>query len=143
MPDQQPAWEDPQYYFARAKVYATLTAAKPKLTEGSDVLAGVSLDQLYAQQHGTDTPIPSIQLCIENVDGTGACGYGYACVYADTISWAAPNRPLPNPRSERRPAPAVSKDSATAAGAVIPGPPYPVRGRTTAPRPGSSPSTRN
>lgn len=26
MPDQQPAWEDPQYYFARAKVYATLTA---------------------------------------------------------------------------------------------------------------------
>ena len=78
-----------------------LTAAKPKLTEGSDVLAGISLDQLYAQQHGTDTPIPSIQLCIENVDGTGACGYGYACVYADTISWAAPNRPLPMERDPR------------------------------------------
>ena len=78
-----------------------LTAARPKLTEGSDVLAGISLDQLYAQQHGTDTPIPSIQLCIENVDGTGACGYGYACVYADTISWAAPNRPLPMERDPR------------------------------------------
>lgn len=25
-PDAQPAWEDPQYYFARAKAYATLTA---------------------------------------------------------------------------------------------------------------------
>ena len=28
----------------------------PKLTEGSDVRAGTSLDQLYAQQHGQDTP---------------------------------------------------------------------------------------
>ncbi len=78
-----------------------LTAARPKLTEGSDVRAGVSLDQLYAQQHGLDTPIPSIQLCIENVDGTGACGYGYACVYADTVSWAAADKPLPMERDPR------------------------------------------
>jgi hypothetical protein len=78
-----------------------LTAAHPKLTEGSDVLAGTSLDQYYAQQLGQDTPLPSIQLCIENVDGTGACGYGYACVYADTISWASPTRPLPMERDPR------------------------------------------
>ncbi len=31
-----------------------------------------------------------IQLCIEMVDASGACDYGYACVYADTISWASP-----------------------------------------------------
>ena len=78
-----------------------LTAAHPKLTEGSDVLAGTSLDQYYAQQFGQETPLPSIQLCIENVDGTGACGYGYACVYADTISWASPTRPLPMERDPR------------------------------------------
>jgi len=78
-----------------------LTAAKPKLTEGSDVLAGTSLDQHYAQAHGHETPLPSIQLCIENVDGTGACGYGYACVYADTISWASPTKPLPMERDPR------------------------------------------
>lgn len=78
-----------------------LTAAKPKLTEGSDVLAGTSLDQYYAQHYGHETPIPSIQLCIENVDGTGACGYGYACVYADTISWASPTKPLPMERDPR------------------------------------------
>ncbi len=78
-----------------------LTAARPKLTEGSDVLAGTSLDQLYAQLVGSETPIPSIQLCIENVDGTGACGYGYACVYADTISWASPTKPLPMERDPR------------------------------------------
>jgi hypothetical protein len=78
-----------------------LTSARPKLTEGSDVLAGTSLDQLYAQHYGHDTPLPSIQLCIENVDGTGACGYGYACVYADTISWASPTKPLPMERDPR------------------------------------------
>src|SRR6185437_16624396 len=56
---------------------------------------GTSFDQLYAQHHGQDTPLPSIQLCIESVDGSGACDYGYACVYADTISWASPTQPLP------------------------------------------------
>ena len=29
------------------------------------------------------------------VDASGACDYGYACVYADTISWASPTTPLP------------------------------------------------
>ena len=65
------------------------------MTEGSDIYCGTSIDQMYAQQFGQDTPLPSIQLCIESVDGSGACDYGYACVYADTISWASPTQPLP------------------------------------------------
>ena len=72
-----------------------LTAAHPKMTEGSDYFVGTSIDQLYAQKFGQDTPLPSIQLCIEMVDASGACDYGYACVYADTISWASPTQPLP------------------------------------------------
>ena len=64
-----------------------LTQAHPRQTEGSDVFVGTSLDQLYAQRFGQDTPIPSMQLCIENVDQSGGCAYGYACVYTDTISW--------------------------------------------------------
>jgi hypothetical protein len=78
-----------------------LTQAHPKQTQGGDVLAGVSLDQLYAQRFGQATPIPSMQLCIENVDQAGGCGYGYSCVYTDAISWAAPNRPLPMIRDPR------------------------------------------
>ena len=35
-----------------------LTQAHPKKTQGSDVLAGTSLDQLYAQKFGQDTAIP-------------------------------------------------------------------------------------
>src|SRR3954447_13855417 len=45
-----------------------LTQSHPKKTQGSDVLAGTSLDQLYAAKFGQDTPIPSMQLSIENVD---------------------------------------------------------------------------
>src|SRR5215207_9829765 len=78
-----------------------LTQAHPKQTEGSDVFVGPSIDQLYAQKFGQDTPIPSMQLCIENVDQSGGCAYGYACVYTDTISWAAPTTPLPMVRDPR------------------------------------------
>ncbi len=78
-----------------------LTQSHPKQTESSDVRAGTSLDQLYAQRFGQDTPIPSMQLCIENVDQAGGCAYGYACVYTDTISWASPEEPLPMVRDPR------------------------------------------
>jgi hypothetical protein len=78
-----------------------LTQMHPKQTEGSDVHVGTSLDQLYAKRFGQDTPIPSLQLCIENVDQSGGCAYGYACVYTDTISWAGPTEPLPMVRDPR------------------------------------------
>jgi len=42
-----------------------------------------------------------MQLCIENVDQAGACAYGYACVYTDTISWASATEPLPMVRDPR------------------------------------------
>ena len=78
-----------------------LTQAHPKQTQGSDVFVGTSLDQLYAQRHGQETAIPSMQLCIESVDQAGGCAYGYACVYTDTISWASPTDPLPMIRDPR------------------------------------------
>ena len=86
-------------HFRTAAVF--LTQSKPKMTEGSDVYAGVSLDQLYAQRLGQDTPIPSIQLSIEALNISGACSYGYSCVYTDLISWASPTDPLPMTRDPR------------------------------------------
>jgi len=78
-----------------------LTQAHPKQTESSDVRAGISLDQMYAHKYGQETPIPSMQLCIENVDQAGGCAYGYSCVYTDMISWASPTEPLPMTRDPR------------------------------------------
>ena len=78
-----------------------LTQSHPKQTEGSDVFVGPSLDQIYAQRFGQDTPIPSMQLCIENINQSGGCAYGYTCVYTDSISWASPTEPLPVIRDPR------------------------------------------
>src|SRR3954471_4004714 len=72
-----------------------LTAAHPKQTQGSDLHAGISLDQVYAKRFGQDTAIPSLQLCIDTVDQAGGCAYGYSCAYTDSISWESPTQPLP------------------------------------------------
>jgi len=86
-------------HFRSSSVF--LTQSHPKQTQGSDVRVGISLDQYFARKYGQDTPIPSMQLCIENVDQAGGCSYGYSCVYTDSISWASPTQPLPMVRDPR------------------------------------------
>lgn len=79
-----------------------LTAAHPRLTNGPDILAGPSLDQIVAARIAGDTRLPSLQLCIENLNSlAGDCGHGYSCAYANTISWASPTEPLPMERAPR------------------------------------------
>ena len=86
-------------HFRASSVF--LTQSHPRRTEGSDVFVGKSLDQMYADRFGQDTPIPSMQLCIENVAQSGGCMYGYSCIYTDSISWESPERPLPMIRDPR------------------------------------------
>jgi hypothetical protein len=86
-------------HFRSSAVY--LTQLHPKQTQSSDVRVGTSLDQLFAGRFGQETPIPSMQFCIENVDAAGGCSYGYSCVYTDTISWASPTDPMPMIRDPR------------------------------------------
>jgi hypothetical protein len=78
-----------------------LTQSHCKQTQGSDLHAGISLDQIFAAKYGQETPIPSMQLCIENVDQSGGCSYGYSCAYTDSISWASASQPLPMIRDPR------------------------------------------
>jgi hypothetical protein len=86
-------------HFRSAAVF--LTQAHPHQTQGSDVAAGTSLDQVFAERARAETPVPSMQLCIENVDQAGGCFYGYSCAYTDSISWASPTTPLPMVRDPR------------------------------------------
>jgi hypothetical protein len=78
-----------------------LTQSHPKQTNGSDVFVGTSMDQIIARHIGKETPLPSMQLCIENLDQAGGCYYNYACAYTDTISWSSPSEPLPMIRNPR------------------------------------------
>ena len=53
---------------------------------------GITVDQFAAQQIGQETPLPSLELMIEN--SSLSCG-DLSCAYRDTISWQGPTSPLP------------------------------------------------
>ena len=75
---------------------AYLTGEKPKKTTGADINVGTSIDQVIAQKIGAQTLLPSLQLGLEDPGANSTnCGEGYSCVYTNTISWQAPDRPLP------------------------------------------------
>jgi hypothetical protein len=96
------AFEAPEIggdHFRSSAVF--LTQSHPKQTQGSDLYVGTSMDQIVARRIGGGAAIPSMQLCIENLDQAGGCYYNYACAYTDTISWASPSEPLPMIRNPR------------------------------------------
>lgn len=79
-----------------------LTGVHPKKTAGSDIYAGVSVDQLAAQKIGSATRLASLELGCEDGHLAGNCDSGYACAYVNSISWrtpTAPNPPEVNPRA--------------------------------------------
>jgi hypothetical protein len=61
--------------------------------EKESVHVGITMDQIAAQHIGQDTPLPSLELSIEDV--ALSCGSGYACAYSNTISWKTSTVPLP------------------------------------------------
>lgn len=81
---------------------AWLNAVHPKKTEGADVRAGMTADQIAARALGQHTPLASLEVCLEPGDLAGSCGgAGYSCVYVNTISWRTETTPVPmenNPR---------------------------------------------
>jgi len=81
---------------------AWLSAVHPKRTEGADIHAGTTIDQLVAQRMGGHTQLASLELATEATGLVGDCGgAGYSCVYIDTLCWRTPTSPLPmetNPR---------------------------------------------
>ena len=74
---------------------AFLTAMHPFKTDGSNIMNGVSIDQVIASAIAGKTPFSSIQLGTEGGSSAGGCDTGYSCAYARNISWAGPAQPLP------------------------------------------------
>ena len=79
-----------------------LSGVRPKATQGVDAYAGVTADQIAAQQIGQDTVLPSMELATEDHSGLiGSCDRDYGCIYMNTLSWRTPTTPMPmeiNPR---------------------------------------------
>src|ERR1035438_6672571 len=78
-----------------------LSGVHPKRTEGEDIHAGMTIDQIAAEKIGQDTPLPSLELGIEDTGLVGVCDVGYSCAYMNSIAWKTAGTPLPmeiNPR---------------------------------------------
>jgi hypothetical protein len=81
---------------------AFLTGVHPHKTEGADIRAGISADQIAAKALGAQTQFASLELGIDEPYFAGGCDSGYSCVYTNTLSWRGPTTPNPveiNPRA--------------------------------------------
>ena len=79
-----------------------LSGVRPKVSQGTDLYNGITLDQVIATQIGQETSLPSLELAIEDASRfVGACEAFYSCAYVNNIAWRTPTMPLPaeiNPR---------------------------------------------
>jgi hypothetical protein len=78
-----------------------LTGVRVKKTAGSDIHAGVSIDQVVASQIGHFTRFSSLELTCDAVRKAGDCDSGYACAYVYNLAWRSAMQPLSpehNPR---------------------------------------------
>lgn len=79
-----------------------LTGCQAYKTNGAHIRAGVSADQVAAQQIGHRTRFPSIELGVDRGAQSGNCDSGYSCAYSSNVSWRTPTTPMPkeiNPRA--------------------------------------------
>lgn len=78
-----------------------LTGVRVRKTAGSDIHAGVSIDQVVARQVGHLTRFPSLELTCDSIRKSGSCDSGYSCAYQYNLAWSSPTTPVapdPNPR---------------------------------------------
>jgi Protein of unknown function (DUF1552) len=78
-----------------------LTGRHPRKTDGADLQAGISVDQLAAKEIGSATRFPSLEIGCEGGRNGGECDHGYSCAYQSNLSWrgeATPVAKQTNPR---------------------------------------------
>ena len=80
---------------------AFLTGRQARKTAGSDIRAGISIDQVAAQAIGSQTRFPSLEIGCEGGKNAGSCDSGYSCAYSANLSWRSettPNAKETNPK---------------------------------------------
>ena len=78
-----------------------LTGVASRRDNGSNLRAGISMDQVAGRVLGQETQLGTLELAIDGRDFAGSCDEGFSCAYTNTISWANETTPLPmenNPR---------------------------------------------
>ena len=71
-----------------------LTGIHPLKTDGANIRAGVSIDQVAAGRVGQATRLASLELGIDPSAQAGSCDSGYSCAYSSNISWKSATLPM-------------------------------------------------
>jgi hypothetical protein len=71
-----------------------LTGCQAYKTDGANIRAGVSVDQVAARKIGHRTRFPSLELGCDRGAQSGNCDSGYSCAYSSTVSWRTPTTPM-------------------------------------------------
>jgi hypothetical protein len=64
-----------------------LTGVRVKKTAGSDIYAGVSVDQIAAHKITKSTRFASLELSCDAQRKSGSCDSGYSCAYEANLAW--------------------------------------------------------
>lgn len=73
---------------------AFLTGCHPRKTDGGDIQASISVDQVAAQNFGHLTRFASLELGLKGSAQAGTCDSGYSCAYSSNLSWRNASSPL-------------------------------------------------
>lgn len=71
-----------------------LTGCQPLKTDGANIRAGTSVDQLAAEKIGHETRFPSLEIGCDRGAQSGNCDSGYSCAYSSNISWRSESTPM-------------------------------------------------
>jgi hypothetical protein len=74
---------------------AFLTGAQPRKTDGANIRAGISADQLAAARLGDRTRLASLEIGTEASKLAGGCDSGYSCIYQSNLAWRSATQPMP------------------------------------------------
>lgn len=100
--DHQKAFANGDGAGDHARANATfLTGCQVRKTSGSNIRAGISVDQLAANEIGHLTRLPSLELSTDPPRASGHCDSGYSCAYQFNLSWRSENIPAPAERDPR------------------------------------------
>mgnify|MGYP003347089219 FL=1 len=82
-------------------LFRSLTGCQARKTDGTDIRAGKSIDQVIADSVGDQTKLKSLEISCDTSRFAGNCDSGYSCAYQYNISWKSAVQPLApesNPR---------------------------------------------
>ncbi len=71
-----------------------LTGTQARKTDGADIRAGVSVDQIAAREFGKVTRFASLEVGADAGAQSGNCDSGYSCSYSSNIAWRSENQPV-------------------------------------------------